>query len=667
MSEGAASGHGPFTPTREQQRLLDKVNQRLARLQDDPSARETETDYVVAFPGAGKTSLLHYGLRDGGFQLASQKRVLFLQFNRSHVDTANETHGDNPHIRFSACTVHTLLNNIARKVCYNGQDIKVVTDDDLRKAFSKNHHYRQVYEYLGYDLSPGATAKIVASDVSDNPLDTFKHDLLLLLLQTVLIWCNLTDKQFTDEFVEGLQPTREFLEKYGLSYGDVDFTYLANRFWNLSRTRYATEIPILHDVYAKNALLALEADPSNARLVYFDMLILDEAQDFTPMQFAAIQIIRRMHRRAVSIVMCDPYQRLYGFKSAFTYGVQTPDLHNAHVFTHSFRFGQNIAAIANLFILLIRFKKGEIAFTRKERHQNLIRGCKAGRSIVVHGDSNISHLGPETHAIVNRCRNIVLLARANSTLIEACLRTVVDPPSALESFYFAFSHTKLSTNFMQALQAIKYIVSLKTGTHETPPVALRDVANLDEAEAFSNQYTGDIAQAVEYALTKVYTASDENLQELVDRITTCTNNDGHTRIQVSTVHSYKGLESDVVVLADDFSYVFDRDGKHLSKTITEEELYIMYVAVTRARRALVLCSRLTETVAIARTKLGRDDPYMVGSSTGDFDNSEATPHTPESTANSDGDSSIVYDSELERPAKRRRPYAESDDAFPSDN
>jgi DNA helicase IV len=91
--------------------------------------------------------------------------------------------------------------------------------------------------------------------------------------------------------VRGGKPTHDFLEKYGLSYVDVDFTYLANRFWNLSRARYATEIPILHDVYAKNALLALEDNPSVAKMVYFDMLILDEAQDFTPMQFAAIQII----------------------------------------------------------------------------------------------------------------------------------------------------------------------------------------------------------------------------------------------------------------------------------------------------------------------------------------------------------------------------------------
>ena len=56
----------------------------------------------------------------------------------------------------------------------------------------------------------------------------------------------------------------------------------------------------------------------------------------------------------------------------------------------------------------------------------------------------------------------------------------------------------------------------------------------------------------------------------------------------STVHKFKGLEMDTVRLLDDFIYLGIPYGKPVQGRIEVDELNLLYVALTRAMRLLVI-------------------------------------------------------------------------------
>jgi DNA helicase-2/ATP-dependent DNA helicase PcrA len=61
-------------------------------------------------------------------------------------------------------------------------------------------------------------------------------------------------------------------------------------------------------------------------------------------------------------------------------------------------------------------------------------------------------------------------------------------------------------------------------------------------------------------------------------------NDEGARIELSTVHGYKGLEKDVVIMPWTQSYL----DKVMFKSNIEEERRLFYVAVTRAKEKLIM-------------------------------------------------------------------------------
>ena len=63
-------------------------------------------------------------------------------------------------------------------------------------------------------------------------------------------------------------------------------------------------------------------------------------------------------------------------------------------------------------------------------------------------------------------------------------------------------------------------------------------------------------------------------------------------VKYSTAHKMKGLEDDIVWLADDFPSVYDKNGNWVG--LTQEEQNILYVALTRAKKVLVKNSTIEE-------------------------------------------------------------------------
>lgn len=61
--------------------------------------------------------------------------------------------------------------------------------------------------------------------------------------------------------------------------------------------------------------------------------------------------------------------------------------------------------------------------------------------------------------------------------------------------------------------------------------------------------------------------------------------------ECGTAHKFKGAEYDHVLLEEGFAAIFDSTG-NINEKLTEEELYVMFVAATRARRNLYLPSSM---------------------------------------------------------------------------
>ena len=72
-----------------------------------------------------------------------------------------------------------------------------------------------------------------------------------------------------------------------------------------------------------------------------------------------------------------------------------------------------------------------------------------------------------------------------------------------------------------------------------------------------------------------------------------------------TAHKSKGLEFEQVILTDDYAGLFDPEdkGRPLGPgEIAAEDVNLLYVAITRARRALQMNAELTRWVGMVRAE-----------------------------------------------------------------
>jgi len=92
-------------------------------------------------------------------------------------------------------------------------------------------------------------------------------------------------------------------------------------------------------------------------------------------------------------------------------------------------------------------------------------------------------------------------------------------------------------------------------------------------------------QSLGFTINQIYGGLSKANQFIKD---VCTEEAGQTTIAVSTIHKYKGLEADHVVIMGDFLRR-DEDGNPIVEELEEEEnLNLLYVAITRAKVKLEL-------------------------------------------------------------------------------
>jgi superfamily I DNA/RNA helicase len=100
---------------------------------------------------------------------------------------------------------------------------------------------------------------------------------------------------------------------------------------------------------------------------------------------------------------------------------------------------------------------------------------------------------------------------------------------------------------------------------------------------------------------------DRQVLQMCRQLEACVESRDAAQITVSTVHKAKGLEWPRVAMSADFNQFVGLE--HGKPVIDLEEACIMYVALTRARKKLLLAPACAEAIAAsAATKAGRLKP-----------------------------------------------------------
>jgi len=329
--------------------------------------------------------------------------------------------------------------------------------------------------------------------------------------------------------------------------------------------------PYNHDIYLK--AFALDQRNGLTRPPDVDVILVDEAQDLNPV---LIGMIRRFETPL--IIVGDTYQSIYAFRGAVSAmntfeGPQLP-------LTQSWRFGAAVADAAN-----------QILEHTSNPPKQPVRPNPNINTTVQHGVS----------------RDGAILARTNASLMQHLMNGIDRP------FHIA-------GGFHQFRREIQTAIDLWLGNPPRDNFALpyqdRDELEL-EAKEGGDPVAARLVQLLEgHGPSKLLAALERLAEFAVDQP-----REGILRL--STAHKAKGLEFETVSLLDDFwslgrrlsyRHYLQKKGRWTAEKVSDfdQELNLLYVAVTRAQQQLFLPLELFRELQSAGSPVVADVPQAAG-------------------------------------------------------
>lgn len=381
--------------------------------------------------------------------------------------------------------------------------------------------------------------------------------------------------------------------------------------WRAYRTRRAAPLP--HDVYLKIAQL------DGVHLGRYHVILLDEAQDCTDCQ---LDLFVTQQGHAARYVVGDLAQRLYTFRGvqvrtreSNTVGLTAllgsgRPLTKRFELTRSFRFGENIARVANAMLWVKRncnLREVSVGYER-------IRGCGPVPGVVLPEGECMAY--PKT-----------VIGRTNEGLfIEAIKLLGIDYSDTYEErMVYRANAPKIA---ILGDSSTAGLARFKALVNKEIPDAYRLYMNLRPLhKPFSDYKTwGEFTDTVEKEEKNEYKIiiniiqryggwSPQRLQDVLDifeqGVLRQTLDPTQCDVLLTTVHQAKGLEWPRVELADDFVGLAEKFTSASEKdmiltnqyrpmrmrkrvlnlqTYDKDSVNLWYVAVTRAREELALPS-----------------------------------------------------------------------------
>jgi superfamily I DNA/RNA helicase len=294
------------------------------------------------------------------------------------------------------------------------------------------------------------------------------------------------------------------------------------------------EFPCTHDTYLKLYQLS-EPD------LHYDYILFDEAQDANPV--IVDLIMKQMSKGKTKLVVVgDSHQAIYAFRNAINSLNKFSHRDEFHL-SKSFRFGSNIAHAANT---ILKSLKGE---------QIKLTGSSVEDAIVDKFEKD---------------EKFTIISRTNSALFLKAIQSVDNN----KKIHFVTGFSKY--NFYKILDIdhlyygrLNRIKDLHIKEYETyQNFSLLADTTMDKEMIFLKEIVNKYHGKIENLFEKIKESSVDDIR-MAD-------------IVLTTAHKAKGLEFDNVFLCNDFAIFINDKGEINLRGWKEEEINILYVAVTRA-------------------------------------------------------------------------------------
>lgn len=340
-----------------------------------------------------------------------------------------------------------------------------------------------------------------------------------LILNTIRKYCYSADEVLSYHHL----PRLTILNDADIDVMREDLVQHANLVFN-EMIDITKPMPITHDVYLK--IWALSQPIINKDFIFFD-----EYQDSNPV---ISQVIKS--QTCQKIFVGDQFQQIYAWRGAVN-ALQNDNLSKLYI-TRSFRFGENIASMANN--IISNYYPHD--FDYKSFHGN---------------DSITSSVHYEPLPIVD-----AIICRTNKGVIAETIEALAK---------------NLSVHILGGTQQITYlinsIVQLKIKGYSNHPDLLLFKNFADLKEYADSPMGGDIKPILK--LIEMY-----GRERLLNILESTTETAEEADITITTAHKSKGLEWSKIRLANDFK--IPNEGINP----TTEETNILYVAASRALHQL---------------------------------------------------------------------------------
>jgi hypothetical protein len=493
----------------KQTKVANMDRQKLTQEQASVCGSKAQVIKVTAYAGTGKTSTLK-AFSDAN----TNERILYVAFNKAiQMEAAS---------KFPAHVTCKTAHSIAYG--FFGRD------------------YGQVPNKLQGDMKPFHIQRFLTRSLNDLP-SAAHHLYGGRVIETIKKYLVSADPEMNPNHVSmGNAPVE--IKNFDSRQILAD----ANAIWSLMQDKNSS-VPMLHDGY-------LKLYQTSGRRLPYGIILLDEAQDTNPVTQAIVDA-----QQARKVYVGDRHQAIYGFRGA-TNAMELIKADEHHYLTGSFRFGEEIADVANQILAI----KGE------DVHLHGLGPAS--------GSCRVRPIGVnEGYAFISR-GNVALFNRAVQSLSKH------EP--------FSFVGDIKGYRFDQILD----VYNLSVDQQVKDPF-IRSFSGFDELA----EYADAINDREVKARCKVVTKYGADIPRLIEQIEKCAlppvlHGDSVTdnRIVLTTGHKAKGLEFPNVRMAGDFMELLDDEGTlfDYGKASDEqvEEINIQYVAATRAQQALHLCDSL---------------------------------------------------------------------------
>ncbi|XP_054044054.1 F-box DNA helicase 1 isoform X3 [Rissa tridactyla] len=309
---------------------------------------------------------------------------------------------------------------------------------------------------------------------------------------------------------------------------------------------------------------------SKPQLLGYDAIFVDEAQDCTP---AIVDIV--LSQKCGIILVGDPHQQIYTFRGAVNTLYSVPHTH-VYYLTQSFRFGPEIAYVGATILDVCK----------KIRNKTLVGGNQKG-------DVRGSMEG-----------KITVLSRSNFNVFEDAVKL-----TGRERLIKIHVIGGLARFGLSRIYDI-WKLSQPADERKKANLVINDsfIKRWEETQGFFGlkeyaERIDDKDLEVKIAIVEKY---KERIPELVQKIESShVSQEAMADYLIGTVHQAKGLEFDMVLVADDFVKVPCLSGDYQRRTnfsigmYPEDEWNLLYVAVTRAKKCLLMSKSLEHLLALA--------------------------------------------------------------------